>query len=83
MTRTIPRNIKGNVFLMVLKILGAGEDDKYTGSLRIGIADTTPCENTKEPTPRSICIIDKNSTLSLLEQCVKTYQGHTERLALG
>ena len=39
----------------VTEIFGKKGAVRYVGFLMIGSAETTPCENTKEPTPRSIC----------------------------
>ena len=53
--RKKPSTHIGSDFRSTPESFGFNGEDKRSGDLMIGIAETTPCENTKEPTPRSIC----------------------------
>jgi hypothetical protein len=55
-TRIKPRKIMGRVFLITEISLGGSGALRYAGSLSRGIEETTPWENTNDPTPRSILL---------------------------
>ena len=67
--RNKPRIRTGRHFRRVCANLGKNGSVRYLGFLIIGNADTSPCENTKDPTPKSILIshrtvsqMDRNRT---------------------
>jgi hypothetical protein len=53
-TLTRPRTTIGNDLRMAVTNFGLRGAVKWDGSLIKGIAETTPLEKTKEPTPKSI-----------------------------
>jgi hypothetical protein len=53
-TRTTPRTTMGSDFRKTERVLVRTGEVRYESSFKSGMAETTPCENTKPPTPRSI-----------------------------
>lgn len=79
--RNKPRIRTGRHFRRVCANLGMNGSVRYLGFLIIGNADTSPCENTKDPTPKSILIshrtvsqMDQNRTQNKTKQ--KTHKGY-------
>ena len=54
MSRKNPSSHIGSVLRSILATFGFSGEERWSGDLIIGIAETIPCENTNDPTPRSI-----------------------------
>lgn len=59
-----PSAATGRTFLATVMTFGLGGTKRYIGSLSRGIADTTPCEKTNDPTPRSIYVANPMNILA-------------------
>jgi hypothetical protein len=78
-----PSTRSGTTLRVMARTLGITALRSISGFLIIGIADTTPCENTKDPTPRSICKAECQSIFASLSERFLPQKLPTTRTCLG